>query len=87
MGRADEAALTAEIVELATQYGRYGYRRITALLHTAGWAVNGKRGDEAHLPARPLNVLGRSGARSFRLTLWIALMTTRRVSGIAGSRF
>jgi len=43
MGRADEAALTADIVELATQYGRYGYRGITALLHTAGWAVNVKR--------------------------------------------
>ena len=43
VGRADEAALTADIVELATQYGRYGYRRITALLHTAGWAVNVKR--------------------------------------------
>jgi hypothetical protein len=28
----DEAALTADIVELATRYGRYGYRRITALL-------------------------------------------------------
>ena len=40
MGRADEAALTADIVEFATQYGRYGYRRIAALLHTAGWAVN-----------------------------------------------
>ena len=24
----DEAALTADIVALATQYGRYGYRRI-----------------------------------------------------------
>lgn len=34
--------MTADIVELATQYGRYGYRRITALLHTAGWAVNVK---------------------------------------------
>ncbi|WP_234053401.1 MULTISPECIES: IS3 family transposase [unclassified Xanthobacter] len=43
VGRADEAALTADIVELATRYGRYGYRRITALLHAAGWAVNVKR--------------------------------------------
>ena len=43
MGRANEAALTADIVELATRYGRYGYRRITALLHAAGWAVNVKR--------------------------------------------
>ena len=42
-GRADDAALTADIVALATQYGRYGYRRITAMLHAAGWAVNVKR--------------------------------------------
>ena len=39
----DEAALTADIVELAVQYGRYGYRRITAMLRRAGWAVNHKR--------------------------------------------
>ena len=39
----DEAALTADIIELARQYGRYGYRRITALLRQAGWAVNDKR--------------------------------------------
>ncbi|QFU07203.1 IS2 transposase TnpB [Rhodobacteraceae bacterium THAF1] len=42
-GRADEDALTADIVALATQYGRYGYRRITALLREAGWTVNAKR--------------------------------------------
>ena len=36
----DEAALTAEIIALATRYGRYGYRRITALLRHAGWVVN-----------------------------------------------
>jgi putative transposase len=41
--RADEAALTADIVALAAQYGRYGYRRITAMLRGAGWAVNAKR--------------------------------------------
>ncbi len=39
----DEAALTADIVELATRYGRYGYRRIRALLREAGWVVNFKR--------------------------------------------
>lgn len=39
----DEVVLTADIIELARQYGRYGYRRITALLRTAGWAVNKKR--------------------------------------------
>ena len=39
----DEAALTADVIELATTYGRYGYRRIAALLRGAGWAVNIKR--------------------------------------------
>jgi len=39
----DEAALTSDIIALALQYGRYGYRRITALLRGAGWAVNVKR--------------------------------------------
>ena len=39
----DEDALTAAIVGLASAYGRYGYRRITALLRRAGWQVNHKR--------------------------------------------
>ena len=39
----DEAALTASIVNLARQYGRYGYRRITALLRAEGWRCNHKR--------------------------------------------
>ena len=39
----DEAALKADIIALARQYGRYGYRRITALLRDAGWSVNKKR--------------------------------------------
>ena len=39
----DEAALTADIIALGLQYGRYGYRRITAMLHRAGWVVNVKR--------------------------------------------
>jgi putative transposase len=39
----DEAALTADIIALARQYGRYGYRRITVLLRDAGWLVNKKR--------------------------------------------
>lgn len=41
--RADEAFLTKNIVELASRYGRYGYRRITALLKHSGWRVNAKR--------------------------------------------
>ncbi len=42
-GRDDEERLTADIVELARQYGRYGYRKIAALLRVAGWLVNDKR--------------------------------------------
>ena len=41
--RPDEDALTAAIVGLASAYGRYGYRRVTALLRAAGWRVNAKR--------------------------------------------
>jgi len=41
----DEKQLTKDIVILATKYGRYGYRRITALLNSNehGWRVNHKR--------------------------------------------
>lgn len=39
----DEAHLTERLVELASQYGRYGYRRIGALLRREGWRVNHKR--------------------------------------------
>ncbi|UHD45786.1 IS3 family transposase [Aureimonas altamirensis] len=43
-GRDNEAQLTEDIVELARCYGRYGYRRIAALLRSqAGWVVNDKR--------------------------------------------
>ena len=41
--RKDEPRLVARIIELAKQYGRYGYRRITALLRREGWRVNRKR--------------------------------------------
>jgi len=42
-GREDEERLVEDMVELARQYGRYGYRRIAALLRDAGWQVNDKR--------------------------------------------
>jgi putative transposase len=41
--RDDEDELREEIVRLACQYGRYGYRRITALLREQGWKTNHKR--------------------------------------------
>jgi transposase InsO family protein len=39
----EEENLTVQIIRLATRYGRYGYRRITALLKQQGWKVNHKR--------------------------------------------
>ena len=43
-GQDDEERLTADIIDLARQYGRYGYRKIAELLRsTAGWIVNDKR--------------------------------------------
>ncbi len=39
----EEGRLAARVIELATQYGRYGYRRITALLRQEEWQVNHKK--------------------------------------------
>ena len=39
----DEEAIRERIIALAGKYGRYGYRRITALLRSEGWCVNHKR--------------------------------------------
>ena len=39
----DEPRLVKWMVELATEYGRYGYRQITALWRAEGWHVNHKR--------------------------------------------
>ncbi len=39
----DEQILIADIIKWATRFGRYGYRRVTALLNLDGWLVNHKR--------------------------------------------
>jgi putative transposase len=41
--RSDEGPLRADIVRLAAQYGRYGYRRVTALLWQEGWTISQSR--------------------------------------------
>lgn len=41
--RADEDEITTKIIELACEYGRYGYRRITAMLRLQGYIINHKR--------------------------------------------
>jgi len=39
----EEEGLVSRMISLACSYGRYGYRRITALLRSEGWLVNHKR--------------------------------------------
>ena len=41
--RADAGRLVADMIELARQFGRYGYRRIAAFLREAGWSVSDGR--------------------------------------------
>ena len=41
--REEEDELTRAILQLASAYGRYGYRRITALLRDLGWQVGKDR--------------------------------------------
>lgn len=36
-------AIRKRVIELATQYGRYGYRNITALMRREGFRINHKR--------------------------------------------
>jgi hypothetical protein len=43
MHRPDEDALTRDTIALASEYGRYGYRRITAFLETRGSQVGKDR--------------------------------------------
>jgi transposase InsO family protein len=42
-GREDEERLVADMIELARQYGSYGYRRVAVLLREAGWQVSDGR--------------------------------------------
>ncbi len=45
-GRKDAERLSADVVELARQYGRYGYRKVAALLRQAGWSVSDGRANQ-----------------------------------------
>jgi transposase InsO family protein len=64
----DEAALRERIIGLAREYGRYGYRRITALLRAEGWRCNHKR-VERIWRAEGLKVPARQPKRG---RLWLA---------------
>jgi len=38
-----ERSVVTRVIELASLYGRYGYRRVTALMVDQGWPINHKR--------------------------------------------
>lgn len=61
----EEEKLVARIVELVAQYGRYGYRRLTALLNQEGWLVKHKKAErkgDKNEP-RPYRIKGRTSTR------------------------
>src|SRR2546426_11774751 len=58
--RADDAPLRSQLLALAHQHPRYGYRRLHALLRRAGWRVNRKRVERLY------RVAGLAGRRSPR---------------------
>src|SRR5690242_16693893 len=61
-GRDDEERLTADIIELAGLYCRYGYSKVTALLRDAGWRVSARRAHAHPVRQRP-RVRAQGGAR------------------------
>ena len=63
--RRDEDALTRAIITLASQYGRYGYRRITVLLQRAGWPVGKDRVRKDLATGRAESAAKTEGARAF----------------------
>jgi transposase InsO family protein len=90
----EERVLVARIIELARRYGRYGYRRITALLQEDGWKVGHKRVERiwrreglkvpAKQPRALVKCCGNSlpDLRSIRLLPW----PVDALPGVAGSR-
>ena len=78
-GREDEERLVGDMIELARQYGRYGYRRVAALLRDAGWHVNDK-----HPSRRCMHRLSGSGGTALEAGgIEGALKTTKEGSTVA----
>jgi putative transposase len=75
--REDEDTLTQAIVTLASQYGRYGYRRITALLKRTGWQVGKDRVER---------IWRREGENSTETEATRAVVAQRRVVRAAAPR-
>jgi putative transposase len=61
-GRADEESLVADMIELARRYGRYGYRRIAALLREA-WLARQRQAGRSAMAARGAESSSRNNRR------------------------
>jgi putative transposase len=82
-GRDDEERLTADIVELARRYGRYGYRKVAELLRsTAGWVVDDKRVERSTAPLS-MAARGAEGPKQ-AAQAWPALARGRLLRPAAG---
>lgn len=62
-----EPGLTERIVALASQYGRYGYRRVTALLWQGGWSVNRPPALEAMMVSSPFHLVSGPTQRAVQI--------------------
>ncbi len=90
--RDDESALTHSIVGLAGQYGRYGYRRVHALLQEQGWQVSHGRGmrlwrrEGLKVPAKQpkRGRLWLKTGRAFDFALSTSIMSGRGISSSSG---
>jgi hypothetical protein len=63
--RIDEAALTSALIALAGQYGRYGYRRVTALLNPVRLAGRQRPGAADLAAGRVEGTAETASARAF----------------------
>lgn len=61
----DEATLKTALLDLAAEWPRFGYRRLTAMMKRLGWPVNGKR---VRRWMDELNLCGAPPARTCRTT-------------------
>ena len=77
--REDKDVVTTLIIQLASQFGRYGYRKVTGLLRNAGWCINHKRVERIWREER-LKVPPKQPKRG---RLWLTTMD--RVCGFAPS--
>ena len=81
VGCHDEERLTADIIELARLYGRYGYRQVTGMLVQAGWCVSHKRVDRIWR-REGLKVPPKQKKRG---RLWLAPLVTSLRDALPGS--